>query len=77
VDYVVEFTDDTPLALIEALHPDVLIKGGDYSTGNVVGADIVIARGGRVVTPVFVPGASTTNIAETIVSSRAERTAGE
>jgi len=77
VDYVVEFTDDTPLALIEALRPDVLIKGGDYSTGNVVGADVVIAHGGRVVTPVFVPGASTTNIAETIVSSRAERTAGE
>ena len=48
VDYVVPFDEDTPLKLIEEIKPDILVKGGDYEVGSVVGADIVISRGGRV-----------------------------
>ena len=62
VALVCEFPEDTPLELIRAVEPDVLVKGGDYAAENVVGADVVKARGGRVVTPLFVPGVSTTAI---------------
>lgn len=48
VDYVCLFDDDTPLSLIEAFEPDVLVKGGDYTPSQVVGREIVEARGGRV-----------------------------
>ena len=48
VDYVVLFAEDTPLELIRVLEPDVLVKGGDWSKANIVGADLVEARGGRV-----------------------------
>lgn len=70
---VCEFDDDTPLELIRAIEPDVLVKGGDYSANAVVGADIVTARGGRVVTPLFVPGVSTTNIADRIAAATRDR----
>ena len=69
VSYVVEFDEDTPLATIEAIAPDVLIKGADYSSRDVVGAHVVTARGGRVVTPLFVPDVSTTNLVERILST--------
>jgi len=49
VDCLVVFDEDTPLSLIRALQPDVLIKGGDYRLEEVVGADVVRAAGGRVV----------------------------
>jgi len=49
VDDVIAFSEDTPLELITALQPDVLVKGGDYVPDTVVGRDIVEARGGRVV----------------------------
>ena len=64
VDGVVAFADDTPLALIETLLPDVLVKGADYTVDQVVGADAVIAAGGRVVLAELVPGQSTTGIIE-------------
>jgi len=73
VAYVVEFDTDTPLDLIAAIRPDVLIKGADYKPGEVVGADIVQAAGGRVVTPLFVPHVSTTNIVDRILSSAQPR----
>jgi D-beta-D-heptose 7-phosphate kinase/D-beta-D-heptose 1-phosphate adenosyltransferase len=60
VDAVVIFGEDTPLALIDALEPDVLVKGADYSVETVVGADLVRRRGGRVVLAELVPGHSTT-----------------
>lgn len=60
VDAVVAFDDDTPRALIAALLPDVLVKGGDYSPEAVVGRDEVEAAGGRVVIIPLVPGRSTT-----------------
>lgn len=62
VDAVVVFDEDTPLDLVRALQPDVIVKGGDYSRDTVVGADVVTARGGRVVIIPLTPGQSTTSI---------------
>jgi rfaE bifunctional protein nucleotidyltransferase chain/domain len=64
VDAVVIFDEDTPLELVRALQPDVIVKGGDYAPDTVVGADIVQARGGRVVIIPLTPGQSTTSIIE-------------
>ncbi len=62
VDGVVCFDEDTPLALISALVPDVLVKGADYAVDQVVGGDVVQAGGGRVVLAELVAGQSTTGI---------------
>ena len=62
VDGVVCFEEDTPLALITALVPDVLVKGADYTVDQVVGAEIVQQAGGRVVLAELVAGQSTTGI---------------
>ena len=64
VDAVVVFEEDTPLELIKAIVPDVLIKGGDYTIEQIVGAKEVIANGGRVVINPILDGFSTTNIIE-------------
>lgn len=61
-DVVVIFEEDTPLAVIEALRPDVLVKGGDYTEATVVGAGVVRGWGGRVAIVPTVAGFSTTNI---------------
>ena len=60
VDFVTGFSEDTPYRLLQELEPDVLVKGGDYSRENIAGADIVEARGGRVVALDFHDGYSTT-----------------
>lgn len=60
VDWVVSFSDETPCRLLEKLKPDVLIKGGDYTPQEVVGADIVKAYGGKVKVLGLVDGLSTT-----------------
>ena len=62
VDAVVIFEGDTPIDVISALLPDVLVKGGDYSLEQIVGAKEVIANGGRVVINPIVEGFSTTKI---------------
>lgn len=62
VSAVVVFDQDTPLELIEALQPDVLVKGSDYTEDQVVGGDVVKARGGRVLLVDLAPGHSTTNL---------------
>ena len=62
VDCVVGFAEDTPLETIRALVPDVLVKGADYRVDQVVGADLVLAAGGRVVLAELVAGQSTTGI---------------
>lgn len=62
VDCVTSFAEDTPLPLIEALRPDVLIKGGDYRPDDVVGADLVLGYGGRVLISELLDGHSTTRI---------------
>jgi len=66
VDLVVRFTEDTPLALIKALRPDILVKGGDYTLEEIVGAPEVQAWGGQVLTLPFVEGYSTTALEEKI-----------
>ncbi len=60
VDLVVIFDDDTPIALIETLRPDVLVKGADYKLDQVVGGDLVRGYGGRVLLATLEPGHSTT-----------------
>ena len=62
VDAVVLFDEDTPLELIRALEPDVLCKGADYALDAIVGADVVRARGGRVVRVPLEAGQSTTDL---------------
>ncbi len=64
VDAVVVFEQDTPLELIRALEPDVLVKGGDYTEATIVGAPDVRARGGDVVVVPLTAGQSTTAIIE-------------
>jgi bifunctional ADP-heptose synthase (sugar kinase/adenylyltransferase) len=60
------FEEDTPLELIKAVVPDVLVKGGDWSIETIVGRDVVEAAGGTVQTIAFVPNRSTTNIVQKI-----------
>jgi len=62
VDGIVLFEEDTPLNLISALLPDILVKGADYAIENIVGAKEVIANGGEVKTIDFVEGYSSTSI---------------
>ncbi|PYP42450.1 MAG: D-glycero-beta-D-manno-heptose 1-phosphate adenylyltransferase [Gemmatimonadetes bacterium] len=64
VDRVVLFDAPTPLAIISALRPEVLVKGGDYSPETIVGADVVEAAGGRVVTIPMIAGYSTSALVE-------------
>lgn len=66
VDAVIIFDEDTPLELIKAVEPEVLVKGGDYTLEQIVGAKEVIASGGRVVINPIVPGYSTTGLIEKI-----------
>lgn len=68
VDYVCIFEEDTPYELIREVLPDVLVKGGDWDPDSIVGADIVKARGGEVLSLPFMPGHSTTGIIEKIRS---------
>lgn len=64
VDAVTLFDEDTPHAIITALMPDVLVKGGDYTVDTIVGAPEVLAAGGRVEVIPLTPGRSTTSILE-------------
>tara|TARA_Y100001954_G_C15348317_1_gene378045 strand:+ start:55 stop:543 length:489 start_codon:yes stop_codon:yes gene_type:complete len=61
VDYVVEFSDDTPKKLIQIIKPDFLIKGGDYKKKDIVGNDIVSSYGGETIIIPLIDGLSTTN----------------
>ena len=67
VDFVLIFSEETPRELIQAVLPDVLVKGSDWAPHEIVGRDEVEARGGRVVSIDFLPGFSTTAIIETII----------
>jgi D-beta-D-heptose 7-phosphate kinase/D-beta-D-heptose 1-phosphate adenosyltransferase len=66
VDAVIIFEEDTPLELIKAILPDVLIKGGDYTIEQVAGAKEVVDNGGRVVINKIIEGFSTTSIIDKI-----------
>lgn len=73
VDYVCLFEEDTPHELIRALVPDILVKGADWSAGDIVGKDIVEAAGGTVHTIEFLPNRSTTNIIQKILQTAGPR----
>lgn len=66
VSAVVLFDEETPYNLIELVQPDVLVKGSDYKPENIVGYDIVIAKGGQVKTINYLPGFSTSGIEKRI-----------
>jgi D-beta-D-heptose 7-phosphate kinase/D-beta-D-heptose 1-phosphate adenosyltransferase len=67
IDYLTSFGEDTPQKIIAALLPDVLVKGGDWGPGEIVGAEEVEAAGGRVLRVPYLKGHSSTNIIEKIV----------
>ncbi|TAG12910.1 MAG: D-glycero-beta-D-manno-heptose 1-phosphate adenylyltransferase [Sphingobacteriia bacterium] len=69
VDAVIIFDEDTPLQLIKAIMPDVIVKGGDYTVEQVAGSKEVLANGGRVVINPIVDGFSTTGIIQRIKAS--------
>jgi len=66
VECITLFNEDTPYELIKLVQPDILVKGGDYTEDQIVGADIVKANGGQVVTIPLTPGHSTTGLIEKI-----------
>lgn len=66
VSYVCLFEEDTPLNLIHIIRPSILVKGGDWSADQIVGADFVLANGGKVHSLTFVDGISTTDIIKRI-----------
>lgn len=66
VDAVCLFDEDTPKELIEAVNPNILVKGGDYSIDKIVGADHVLKNGGKVEIIPFVEGYSTTSLIDRI-----------
>lgn len=68
VDAVVVFEEDTPYELIKTIMPDILVKGGDWQPKDIVGSDLVLAKGGEVRSLPYVQGYSTTNIVEKIRS---------
>lgn len=70
VDFVTIFSEDTPLRVIEAVRPDVLVKGGDYTEETVVGRDFVESNGGRLVIVTPLPGFSSSRIISEIDAIR-------
>ena len=73
VDYVTVFPERTPLRVITAVKPDILVKGADYSVSDVVGRNVVERRGGRVELIPLLPGFSTTGLVESIQKTRTNR----
>jgi D-beta-D-heptose 7-phosphate kinase/D-beta-D-heptose 1-phosphate adenosyltransferase len=69
VDYLTFFDDPDPLKLIQALMPDVLVKGDDWPEDRIIGADFIKSKGGRVVRVSVVPGASTSKIIKKIIDA--------
>lgn len=69
VDYVILFNEPDPYSLISAIRPDVLVKGGDWNTDKIIGADLVKEAGGEVMVVPYMKGFSTTEIIERIKNS--------
>jgi D-beta-D-heptose 7-phosphate kinase/D-beta-D-heptose 1-phosphate adenosyltransferase len=69
IDYLVRFSDDTPMGLIEQIRPDVLVKGADYTKEQVVGWDVVEGYGGRVALAPLVDGRSTSAVIQRILEA--------
>jgi rfaE bifunctional protein nucleotidyltransferase chain/domain len=66
VDYVVIFDEETPTNLIHLVHPDILVKGGDWTIDKIVGREIVEAYGGKVMPLPFHPGKSSSDVIEKV-----------
>ena len=69
-DMVILFDEDTPIELIKAIKPDILVKGKDYDISNIIGADIVLGYGGKVETIELTKGLSTSNVIEKIKKNK-------
>lgn len=69
VSLVVFFDEETPWELIRTVQPDILVKGADYTVDTIVGADIVLGRGGQVATIEFLPGYSTSALINRIIGN--------
>lgn len=69
VDYIVLFGEETPYALISAIVPDILVKGGDWPVSEIVGHDVVTRAGGEVRSLSFVEGKSTTSIIDRVLAA--------
>ncbi len=65
-DFIISFAEDTPLDLITAIQPDILVKGGDWPSEAIVGRDVVLARGGSVQSLPLLPDISTTAIIDRV-----------
>ena len=72
VDFVCLFDEDTPLELISAIVPDVLVKGADWDISKIVGKDVVEHAGGKVETIAFIPNRSSTSIIEKIIAQHTD-----
>jgi len=72
VDFVTLFNEDTPLKVIQALKPSILVKGADWKKNTIVGKDIVTRYGGKVTTITFVKNYSTTNLIRKIAETFSE-----
>jgi len=70
VDWVISFEADNPLQLVEAISPDILVKGGDYAVDEIIGGEHVLRTGGEVVVLPFSPGLSTSAIIEKLAADR-------
>ncbi len=66
IDFVIIFSEDTPYNVIKDIMPDILVKGGDWGVDQIVGSDLVLANGGKVMSLSFKEGNSTTSIIEKI-----------
>lgn len=66
VDFVTSFNELTPRKIIEALRPDVLLKGGDWKLDNIIGKDILESYGGKIITIAYTTGFSTSNLIKKI-----------
>lgn len=74
VDHVIIFDEDTPFELIRAIRPHVLVKGGDWPVERIVGRELVLERGGQVLSLPVLPGHSTTNIVQRVLSLHRKET---
>jgi len=70
IDAVISFEEDTPIKLIEKILPDFLVKGGDWKPDQIVGSELVLHNGGKVLSLPFIDGQSTTNFVEKISNSK-------
>lgn len=69
IDAVTIFIDETPYELIKLLHPDILVKGGDWKPEQIIGSDVVLQDGGKVLSLNFMEGYSTTKIESKIIEA--------